>query len=54
VEQSGFGVSDAPQFELMVSEDAYIGRVIATPGTVSYGGSAIGVIGNRPHASETR
>jgi hypothetical protein len=54
VAQPGFGLIDESRSDRIVSEDAYINRVIATPGTVSYGGNAIGVVGNRPNASETQ
>lgn len=54
VAQPGFGLIDASRSDRIVSEDAYINRVIATPGTVSYGGNAIGVVGNRPDAPETQ
>ena len=42
----GFGVIGSPSFRNFVSEDAYIGTVIGTPGTVIYGDMNIGPSGN--------
>src|SRR6185436_1528678 len=47
IRQPGFGVVDPSPIERYVTEDAYIGTAIGTPGTVRYGDKDVGPSGSQ-------
>jgi hypothetical protein len=54
VRQPGFGVVDPSPMERYVTEDAYIGSAIGTPGTVRYGDKDLGPSGSQFRVSRSR
>jgi hypothetical protein len=52
--QPGFGVVDPSPIERYVTEDAYIGTAIGTPGTVRYGDKDFGPSGSHFRVSRPR
>ena len=54
IRQPGFGVVDPSPIERYVTEDAYIGVAIGTPGTVRYGDKEFGPSGSQFGVARTR
>lgn len=52
IRQPGFGVLDPSLIERYVTQDAYIGTAIGTPGTVAYGDKHIGPSGSQSKTAE--